>query len=183
MADSQNPVFTDNATVHGDGTVEHPLTSSLGAFAVDTNGVPNHSQAGLNFTDTASVKWSNPSGVLEEATVANQPYDVAAFAPGLGSNAQKLLRIALPRAVKFPAGAALSTASASVGATGSTTYTFRKNGTPFATVNFAIAATTGVFTQAADETFAAGDILEIDGPGTADATLSDVGIVLAGVQQ
>lgn len=28
MADSQNPVYTDNVTILGDGTEEHPLTSS-----------------------------------------------------------------------------------------------------------------------------------------------------------
>lgn len=183
MPENQSPVYTDNATITGDGTREHPLASGSTAFAVDTNGAPNHSQAGINFTDTATVKWTNPSGELQEATVSGQPYDVAAFAPGLGSNNQVLLRIALPRAVKFAAGAALSTARASATATGSTTYTFKKNGTSFATVNYAASSSSGVYTQASDETFAASDLLEIDGPATADATLADVGIVLAGLQE
>lgn len=111
-----------------------------------------------------------------------KPFDVSVFAPGLGSNSQILFRGKLARAVTFPAGASLSLASASAAATGSTTYTLKKNGTSFATVNFAASASVGTWTQASDAVFAAGDLLEIDGPATADATLANVGITLAGVR-
>ncbi|MGH9744737.1 MAG: DUF2793 domain-containing protein [Candidatus Acidiferrales bacterium] len=111
-----------------------------------------------------------------------KPFDVSVFAPGVGSASQKLIRVALARAVTFPSGASLSQAVASVAATGSTTFTLKKNGTSFATVNFAASASTGTWTQASDSTFAAGDILEIDGPGSADATLADIGITLAGIR-
>jgi hypothetical protein len=111
-----------------------------------------------------------------------KPFDVGVFAPGAGSNNQKLVRLNLARAVKFPAGASASYAVASAAATGSTTFTLKKNGTSFATVNFPASATTGTWTQASDATFAAGDLLEIDGPATADATLADVGITLSGTR-
>jgi hypothetical protein len=111
-----------------------------------------------------------------------KPFDVSVFAPGVGANNQKLLRVKLARAVTFPAGAALSLAEGSANATASTTFTFSQNGTAFATVNFAAAAAAGIWTQAAAAVFAAGDLLEIDGPATADATLADVGITLAGVR-
>jgi hypothetical protein len=111
-----------------------------------------------------------------------KPFDIAVFAPGVGTNAQTLMRVALARAVTFPAGASLSQAKASAAATGSTTFTLKKNGTSFATVNFASSATSGTWTQASDAVFAAGDILEIDGPATADATLSEVGITVAGLR-
>lgn len=111
-----------------------------------------------------------------------KPFDVAVTAPGVGSNNQVLARFKLARAVTFPSGAALSQASASANATGSTTFTLKKNGTSFATVNFAGSSASGTWTQASDATFAAGDLLEIDGPATADATLADVGITLAGVR-
>jgi hypothetical protein len=109
-------------------------------------------------------------------------FDVPAFAPGLGTNNQKLLRFKLTRAVTFPASATLSQATASANATGSTTFTLKKNGTSFATVNYAAGASVGTWTQASDAVFAAGDLLEIDGPATADATLADVGITLAGIR-
>jgi hypothetical protein len=111
-----------------------------------------------------------------------KPFDVSVFAPGVGANNQKLLRAKLARAVTFPATAALSQTAASANATASTTFTLSKNGTSFATVNFAAAAAVGIWTQASDAVFAAGDLLEIDGPATADATLADVGITLAGVR-
>jgi len=113
---------------------------------------------------------------------STKPFDVSAFAPGVGTNNQILLRIKLARAVTFPSGASLSLAAASANATGSTTFTLKKNGTSFATVNFAAGAAVGTWTQAADAVFAAGDLLEIDGPATADATLANVGITLAGVR-
>lgn len=111
-----------------------------------------------------------------------KPFDVSVFAPGLGTNSQILLRVKLARAVTFPASATLSQASASANATGSTTFTLKKNGSSFATVNYAASSSSGTWTQASDAVFAAGDLLEIDGPATADATLADVGITLAGVR-
>lgn len=113
---------------------------------------------------------------------SSKPFDVAVFAPGVGTNSQKLMRVALARAVTFPASATLSQAKASANATGSTTFTLTKNGSSFATVNFAASAASGTWTQASAANFAAGDVLEIDGPGTADATLADVGITLAGIR-
>ncbi len=111
-----------------------------------------------------------------------KPFDVGVTAPGVGANNQILLRLKLARAVTFPSGAALSLAAASAAATASTTFTLKKNGTSFATVNFAASSASGVWTQASDAAFSPGDLLEIDGPATADATLADVGITLAGTR-
>jgi hypothetical protein len=113
---------------------------------------------------------------------STKPFDIAVLAPGVGTNNQILLRVKLARAVTFPASATLSQAAASANATASTTFTLKKNGTSFATVNYAIGAAVGTWTQASDAVFAAGDLLEIDGPATADATLADVGITLAGIR-
>jgi hypothetical protein len=91
-----------------------------------------------------------------------------------------LTRIAMTRAVKFPAGAASSYAVASANAYADTTFTFYKNGGSFCTCKYAASGATGAFTQASDAVFAAGDLLEVDGPATADTTLADVGITLFG---
>ena len=144
-----------------------------------------------NFNDTtpaapaggANVKWQTDGSGNDSAYVGpNLPIAVGVFIPGVGSNAQVCLYLALTVGVKFPAGAANSYAKASVAATGSTTYTFKKNGGAFATVAFAGAGTTGTWTQASDSTFAAGDILEVDGPATADATLANIGFTLYGAR-
>ena len=139
-----------------------------------------------NFNDTTpaaptgklNVKWQT-DGSGNDSAYFTAPFDVPIFAPGIGSNNQKLLRVKLTRAVTFPASAPNSYAVASAASTGSPIFTFSKNGTPFATVTYAVSAT-GAFTQASDAVFAAGDLLEVDGPATADATLADVGMTLYG---
>lgn len=113
-------------------------------------------------------------------TASPRPQTVGIFAGGVGSNAQVLLYLKLDRPCIFPASAPNSFAEASIAATGSTTFTFKKNGASFATVVFSGAGTTGAFTQASDATFVAGDIIELDGPGTADATLANIGFTLQG---
>jgi hypothetical protein len=106
---------------------------------------------------------------------------VIVFTAGVNTNSQILVSTALGIGITFPASATLSFANAKTAATGSTTYTITKNGSSFATVNFAISATTGTFTQASSSTFVASDIFEIDGPGTADATLAGVSITFVGL--
>ena len=110
------------------------------------------------------------------------PFSIGVFLPGVGSDAQVALLLTLAVAVKFLATAALSSAVAKVAATWDTTYTFSKNGTPFATVLFGASDTAGVWTQAADATFAVGDVLEIDGPATADASLADIAFTFVGAK-
>ena len=105
---------------------------------------------------------------------------VRIFLPGAGTNNQVVTYLTMDRATVFPASAPNSYANAKTAATASTTYTFKKNGSSFATTVFAMAGTTGTFTQASDAVFAAGDILELDGPASADATLANVGFTLQG---
>jgi hypothetical protein len=131
---------------------------------------------------SAGGKAVEVNGGATALVFSTKPFDVAVLAPGLGTNNQVLLRVKLARAVTFPASATLSQAAASAAATGSTTFTLKKNGSSFATVNYAASASVGTWTQASDAVFAAGDLLEIDGPATADATLADVGITLAGIR-
>jgi len=140
-----------------------------------------------NFNDTTpaapagslNVVWATDGSGNDSASYP-APTDIAVTAPGVGTNNQVLIRFKLNRAVTFPANAPLSHANASANATGNTTYTFKKNGSSFATVLYSSGGAVGAFTQASDSTFAAGDLLELDGPATADATLADVGINLAG---
>jgi hypothetical protein len=108
-------------------------------------------------------------------------FDVGAFAPGVGTNNQVLLRFIPTRTCIFPANAPNSTGTASANATGNTIYTLKKNGSSFATIQFNSGGVTYTWTQASDATFnGTTDVFEIDGPATADATLADVGILLQG---
>jgi hypothetical protein len=168
VPNNEKPYIFENLTTGG-----HPITVKTAAGTGIA--VANASGKALIYCDGTNV-------VAVGTAAAGGPFDVGVFAPGVGTNAQKLARIPLARAVTFPAGAATSEAKASANATASTTFTLSKNGSSFATVNFAIGAAVGTWTQASDANFSAGDVLEIDGPGTADATLADVGITLSGTR-
>ena len=105
---------------------------------------------------------------------------IAAYSPGVGVNNAILAYLKMDRTCIFPASAPNSYAVANTAATGSTTFTLKKNGSSFCTIVFSSSGTTGAFTQASDAVFAAGDVFEIDGPATADASLANIGITLQG---
>src|SRR5208337_1215601 len=85
---------------------------------------------------SGSIGPTGPAGATgttgATGATPSTPVDFAFFIPGVGSAAQILFRDPLTRAVNFPAGATLSQAAASIGATGSSgtaaVYTF-KHGT------------------------------------------------------
>src|SRR5208283_3809306 len=124
-----------------------------------------------------NVTWQT-DGAGNDSAAYIAPADFFAFAAGKPTLNEIFLRLAILRACKFPASATNSYAVASAASGTLGTFTLSKNGTPFATVNYTASAT-GVFTQASDATFAAGDVLEVQCT-TADVsnTLSDVGISL-----
>lgn len=179
-----NPGASSLGGIQSFAAVAHQWLKSISTSGVVAAGQP----ALLDLSDVPS-SYSGAGGKAVEVNsgatalvFSAKPFDVSTFAPGLGSNSQILLRVKLARAVTFPASATLSQSSASANATASTTFTLKKNGTSFATLVYAIGASAGTWTQASDAVFAAGDLLEIDGPTTADATLANVGITLAGIR-
>lgn len=115
-------------------------------------------------------------------SIGAQPFDLTAFYPGVPGASAIVTRVPVARAVTFPSGLSGSYARASAAATGSTVFDVQKNGASVGSITFAAAATSATFTAASAINLAAGDILSIHAPGTADATLANVGIVLAGVR-
>lgn len=119
---------------------------------------------------------------LVAADLPAQPFDVHAFYPGVPSASAIVTRIPVARAVTFPSGLSGSYGKASVAATSTTNFDVQKNGSSVGTISFAASATSATFTAASAITLAAGDILAIVAPSTADATLANVGFVLAGTR-
>jgi hypothetical protein len=114
---------------------------------------------------------------------AQQPFDVTAFYPGVLVASIRILRVPVARAVTFPADFAGSYAKAGAAANASTTFDVQKNGASIGSIVFAAAGSSATFTTGgAVRTLAAGDVLSIIAPGTPDATLADVGFVLAGTR-
>jgi hypothetical protein len=115
-------------------------------------------------------------------TSAAQPFDLTAFYPGVPSASAIVTRVPVARAVTFPSALAGSIGKARVAATAQTVFDVQKNGASVGSITFAAAATSATFAAASAITLAAGDILSIHAPATADATLADIGIVLAGTR-
>ncbi len=110
-----------------------------------------------------------------------QPFDVGAFFPGVPTDAAVMLRVPVARAITIPADFAGSYGKASAASTGTVAFDIQKNGTTIGTATFTAAATATFTTVAgAAQSLAAGDVLSIVCPGTADATLADIGFVLVG---
>ena len=115
------------------------------------------------------------------SAVANDVYDIGMFTPGRPASSG-IVRVVLPRAVTFPTGLTNSQCKAKTAATASTTVTLKKNTTSIGTAVWAASGTSCTFTFSGAVSFAAGDILEFAFPGTADSTLADVTITLAGTK-
>lgn len=133
---------------------------------------------------TAGQVLVKDSGVDYDASWASPPIDISAFYPGAPTASAKILRIPVARAVTFPANFSGSYAKAGTAATGSTAFDVQKNGGSIGTITFDAAGSSATFTTSGGtaQTLAAGDVLAIIAPGSADATLADIGFTLAGTR-
>lgn len=154
--------FTLNARVGGAGGFVACASSTLNRIFSDG-------------TDMLLTAGAGPQSVVAV------PYDFTFFLGGIPTpfSGLELLRIPLTRSIIFPSALTLSKGKALVSATAETVFSFKKNGTTFATATFAIAATTPVFACATDTTFIAGDIFTCDGPASIDLSLANIGFSLA----
>lgn len=128
-------------------------------------------------TSYVAVDMNVPLGELDAriTTLATSIYDIGGSFEGVPTSLQTLLRFPLPRTVAFPINMVSSQMIASIAATAETIFSIQKNGVEFATATFAIAGTIATFAAVASAPFAAGDILTIVAPATADATLGNLG--------
>jgi hypothetical protein len=152
-----------------------PVTGSGTLAATKANQSANQVYAGPTTGSAAAPAFR----ALVAADIPAVRYDLATFYPGAPGNSQLVLRWQASRAVTIPAGGTNSQASAGSAATGSTTFTLKQNGTSVGTIVWSASGTAGAFTISSTINVAAGDVLTITGPATADATLADIAITLA----
>ena len=107
-------------------------------------------------------------------------FDISLWYPGIPSASAVLLRFVAVTPFSLPAGLTGSSGYAGTAATGSAVINLRKNGSNQGTVTFAAGAIAPTFALASAVSFAAGDRLELVGPGPADTTLADISITLKG---
>ncbi|WP_316150420.1 hypothetical protein [Cupriavidus sp. BIC8F] len=179
--------FNGNAIANGTVTLTASATNyvyanaSTGAVSVSTSSFPAGSITLYQIT-TNATSVTNYLDRRQYAPVAlvpaagTNPYDMPMFFPGTMTNSQILARIIFTRSVNFPISLTGSQFSAGNAATGSTTVTLNKNGSSIGTLLWAAAATVPTVTFSSAVTFAAGDILTIVAPSTADASLANVSL-------
>jgi hypothetical protein len=171
----------------GTTTDKASWTDSTGATAnanpviLDSKGECNLWTSGLykiNVTQSDDVQITGYP--VDNIGQGQSSYDVAGFLSGVPTASEILLRLPMVRQVTFDVNMAGSKGAGSIAANASTTFTIAKNGVSIGTMVFAIGATTATFVAAAASVFAIGDVLSVTGPASADATLANVGFILAG---
>lgn len=128
-------------------------------------------------TATAGTTGGGPGAAT------SQPYDVGFSLNGAPTSSQRVFITKFARTVVFAAGLAPSAGIARTAATAQTDFDIQRNGVSVGTVRWAAAGTTPTFIMAAQTTFTGGtDILEVFAPASADATLANYGVTLAGTR-
>ena len=146
-----------------------PTIYSTFATLTDVN-LTSPANKQVSLFDTTSSKWVNQ----------NSPYNLCASISGVMTTSEILIQHIAPYAARFPSGATGSYAIANTAATASTTVTIKKNGSTVGTFTWASSGTVATFTISSNIDLAAGDILQFVAPATADVTLADIGVTLAG---
>jgi hypothetical protein len=187
---------TANAIANGTLTLTASATNYIyadpttGAVSVNTTGFPSGKVPLYTVvTGTSTVtSYTDNRSYAPSATAAGAGvgiYDVGIYVEGTSSNSETVWDFVAPRGFTIPSGAS-GAAVAGVAATGSTTYTLAKTSggvtTTIGTITWAASGTVGTVSITANTTFIAGDVLSLTAPSTADATLANIAVTLAGTR-
>jgi hypothetical protein len=143
-------------------------------------------QLRVNFTNTnwnsilAGLRTWFAIEVVETEDAADPPSDHGTFKAGQPAASELLLRVPVARRTRLKVDLEGSHGTAGDAATGQTDFDIQRNGTSFATMRFAAAATTASFFAASETILEPGEILSVIAPATPDASLADIGFTLAG---
>jgi hypothetical protein len=108
---------------------------------------------------------------------STEPFIVGAWKNGAPTASERVLGFVIPgglTGLQIAAGATNSQAEAETSATAQTDFDLQKNGSSFGTIRWAAAGTVATFVSVSLTTFAAGDTIEIQAPGSPDATLANL---------
>lgn len=155
------------------GSIGNP-TSGPGSGSVSTVSVVTAN----GFSGSVANPTSTPAITLSY-TGAGLPYDLACQVVGVPDASAVVLRFIAVRAFTLSASGQRGTAG--VAATAQTDFIVAVNGVTKATLRFAASGVTISVVGGTAATIAAGDIITITAPGSADATLANIGFTLTGV--
>ncbi len=108
-------------------------------------------------------------------------YNLVEFFSGKPVANKEILRLPLTKACSFKTNLLGSRGASRVAATALIQFNIAKNSTNFGAMTFAAGSNVGTFASSSPVAFAFGDVLTVTTPSTADATLEDLGFMLAGV--
>jgi len=111
----------------------------------------------------------------------NLIYDLACYSADAPGNAAVIGRWSVARTVSFPANMGGSKATGTPAATAQAVFLVKKNGTQVATITWAAAGTVATFSGSAWSVLA-GDIVTLEGPATADASLAGIAVTMIGTR-
>ena len=128
------------------------------------------------------VSAGQPAGNATALDVTTVPHDISTTFYGAPADSDVVMLYAPSRSFKIAANFPNSVAIAATAATAEAVFTVEKvvAGTPtqIGTITFAAAGTVGTFGASSEVTLAAGDVVRITAPATADATLADLAITI-----
>lgn len=113
---------------------------------------------------------------IDAAIMALSNFDISGFFAGKPGTSAVVLEFVATRAFNLAAAFANSKAVLGTAATGSTVLTVNKNGSSIGTITFSASGTVGAFAAATATEFAAGDILSVVAPSSADSSAANIGI-------
>lgn len=167
VPDYENVYTVRNATT-GAFDVTVKTSAQLGGEVI-TQGATS-----LLICDGTDVLTQKIEGIPAGST---EPFIVGAWKNGAPTASERVLGFVIPgglTGLEIAAGATNSQAEAETAATAQTDFDLQKNGSSFGTIRWAASGTVATFVSVTNTTFAAGDTIEIQAPGTADATLANL---------
>lgn len=125
---------------------------------------------------SGAVGPTGPTGPTETR------WNPASYAPNVSAASFIIFKYEAVFNVSLPSSLTGSKFRATTAATASTTFTIRKNGSSIGTLIWAASGTIPTVTFTTTTSFVAGDVLDVIGPATADATLAGVTLSFLGTK-
>lgn len=150
------------------------------AWVIDTFELLQYTELNSDGAGWYPATWAVPQDSSGGIDIGPQPYVAGSMFNGEPTASLVVMRHPLPFAVTFLDGLPDSQGYAGVAATAQTDFDLQKDGVSFGTMRFAAAGTVATFIMSGDESFVAGEVLEVIAPGSPDATLADIGFSLVG---